>query len=1320
MGAAADSVIPAELTGWEGLLKAATVRLEPPSGNIGTGFVIADRLVATCAHVVAKDERALPKQVRGRVVALDRDLTLEPVAGSYVRDREGGLDLVLLRIVNTSGTPAPALQPVLTSSKVEIDDGLWTYGHPVRGFLGQTETLRYKGTDRHSDRPGAPWLPHAEGELGEGYSGSAMINLRTGAVCGMVSTSNLKTSVHLVPVAEILARCPPGADRAAVKGDWPWRLSPGQLEAGGWRQPTPLLLDYLKGARKAADGQHPYPMIEGEPPKTLSMVYVSPSVGSEESAEEPGTTENERIPAKDLFGLGEDILLIGAPGSGKSSLLRHAVTEVAAQWKDPDWHDLVPVRVDARDLDKDFPLAAIAEAVKNEILPPSAQGWPPEWFGGPPVPATRWLVLVDGLDEVGGREARKRVIERITALRELSVGDNYRFLVTTRPLPTEELPTDLRRFDLLPLDPRQLSEFATRWLTALKVSDPRDAADRFQHRLEASGMTDPARTPLMASMLCQLFKEDENKPLPRGRSAVYEAFVEATQHGKRWKRRDSPWLKLEHKTAEEHADEGVAALHGLRKMLPGLIERLAYERHNRTVGSAVKLLTAWSAADRPKEISETVWADVSAYALPELLRASGLLRQRRNDFDFIHQTFAEYLTARRIAGNPRLSTREFRRVFGHDPRWPSWALGLARGYDPAATSVVRFLIDAWGQQKKKQRGLQSTLRRLAVRDSGATFIATLVADGSVVDEEARDTAISVLHGAALALDHEAAVALVRMGDERGVKILAETAEHHRSTDHRLNAACGLADLGDRRGIDVLRAMATDSTARNAIPAAEELVRRGEAYGKAILIKIARGPETASAAWFDAARTMLRLQLPEGPEALLARLTDTGASSDARILAAGNLDGRYAETITASLAELIRGGPPPNDSIRALSLLQSPSYRGPRADAVLGGLGQDPGLPVQLRIDAAQAVQNAKRRERLLVAAAADPEASSALKMQALEYVPAVKGRHITDMLLSILNDHSATIEVRRSAAHRLPSSPEPRTGTQAALTDLLNDPDLLQGARSLLLEYTASWWLPVPAGGLPAPDTSPWWSDTVSAMILDGTRDDGERRELITQLSQAGARSQLTLLAETETLSGRLRLLAARRATAITARQGTRSDVRLALARSLSLHPRHRLLAFGEVAWDVSVRIAVRSDDLTRVVADGLTEFARVVVDAVRTAVDWVLTALLRLPFIALLAVLPFAVAVAANAFGTACMAPDPPEDWKLRVYFGVTALLVTTLYLGASRACGMGREGRKVILYGLLAGAGFGLLRLPEPAILNDMGTYLASVIPWDRHWQI
>jgi len=154
-------------------------------------------------------------------------------------------------------------------------------------------------------------------------------------------------------------------------------------------------------------------------------------------------------------------------------------------------------------------------------------------------------------------------------------------------------------------------------------------------------------------------------------------------------------------------------------------------------------------------------------------------------------------------------------------------------------------------------------------------------------------------------------------------------------------------------------------------------------------------------------------------------------------------------------------------------------------------------------------------------------------------------------------------------------------------------------------------------------------------------------------------------------------------------------------------------VALAEVAWDVTVDIGESLTDLGRNAGRG-------VVDAVRAAIGLVLAVVLLLPFVALLAVLPFAVAVAANAFGAACTASVPPDDWKLRVYFAVTALLVTTLYGGACGMCGTGRRGRKVILYGLLAGAAIGLLRLPEPAVLNDMGAYLAAVIPWDRDWRI
>ncbi|MET9736153.1 trypsin-like peptidase domain-containing protein [Streptomyces sp. NPDC006458] len=1321
MGAAFDPVIPAALSGWEGLLKAATVRLEPPSGDVGTGFVIADDLVVTCAHVVAEDEGSLPKRLRGRAVALGRDLALEPVGGSFVRDRDSGLDLVLLRIVDRFRTSSEPIAPVLTSDVVRIGDDLWTYGHPVGGFQsGQSATLRYEGTSLRSDRPGAPGLHRVAGRVGEGCSGSAVVNIRTGAVCGMLTTSDLNTSAHLVPVEEILARCPAGAARAALDGPWPRRLDRSQLEAGGWRRATPLLLEYLDGAVTAADGSHPYPVIEGKAPKTLSIVYVSRYVGedasrSDESTEDPvpDRPDSDRIPASELFKLDQDVLLVGAPGAGKSSLLRHAVTELAGYWGPRKWHHLVPVRVDARDFVDKQPLAVLADVVDREVTPSSAEGWPAGWFDRPPVPAARWLVLVDGLDEVGSPEARKMVLRKITDLRaKETVGDNYRFVVTTRPLPASELPPRLPRFELLPLNPRELTEFAERWFTARELDDPKDAAAQFMERLEASGMTDPARTPLMASMLCQLFVTDQNRPLPRGRSAVYREFVDALYEG-RWIRSGSPRPQLLEMT-ERYGDEGKAALNKLHKMLPGLIERLAYERHGGTQESVLELLTKWWTTSQGA-MKGRRWRELSADALPELLRDSGLLLQRRDDFVFVHQTFAEFLTAERIAGDSRLSSTEFRRLFGRDPRWPAWVPVFARASDPAATSVARFLVDAWGhneQRRNEQRGLQSALRRLAGREGGASFIATLVADGSQVDEDARATASTVLHGAAESGDQAAAVALTRMGDRRGADILFETSSRpgNASVDTRLNAARALADLNDPRGIRALRTMAADPADRGRIPAAEELVRRGHPYGTSVLRQIATDPGAEQRDWLEAARVMVGLQLPEGTQALVARMTDTSASSSARLAAAAELDVQHAEMIADTLADLVRDDLPPDDRTRAFTLLQTISYSTPRAAAVLAELAEDRWLPTELRITAARAIQDAERREQTMMAVAEDPETSATQKLRALQHVSTLDERHVRGILLPIVADDSVPLTDRRAAVDRLPPSPQPAREIQAALTAVLRHPALPHHTRLTLLRHVTNWWAPAQSGTRTEPQgASLWWCDTTSALILDTVRSDKQRRLLIDEMRRAGARASLTDLAASTALPGTLRLFAARLAMEISIDQGVPEDIRLGLVRDASLRAGHRLMALAEVAWDV-----------TAVVVKNVGDFAEAVADVIGAAATWVSSALLKLPFAAVLAVLPFLVAIAANSFGTACVAPNPPEDWKLRVYAAVIVVVTATLYHGACEVCGTGRQGRRILGWGLFAGAAFGLMRLPEASALNDMGAYLVAVIPWDGARQI
>ncbi|MGW6908035.1 trypsin-like peptidase domain-containing protein [Streptomyces sp. NPDC054940] len=1361
---------PAGLTGWEGLLKTATVRLHPPSGAVGTGFVVAPGLVVTCAHVIADDKESLPSRVRGRVVALDHELELEPVGDSYVRDRDGGLDMVLLRIADPSHAPRDALRPVLASDVVEIGDDLWTYGHPVGSFhAGQSASLRFEGTDLRSDRAGAPWLPRAKGRVGEGCSGSAVINIRTGAVFGMLSTSDLAGSVHLVPVGEILARCPEGAQRSALDGEWPRRLTRSQLEAAGWGRATPLLSAYLKAAAKAADREHPYPVIEGKAPSALSIVYVrrhagedlsveeptqsdeqadgegqdgqpqgerreSEASGEDGSQEEPGERlpdrpESERIPAEELFGLDEDVLLVGSPGAGKSSLLRHAVIELADRWKRRKWHDVVPVRVDAKDFvdakghegargfgGRRQPLAVIAAAV-NDVTAPSTEGWPAQWLNSPPVPGARWLILVDGLDEAGGPEARNLVLQKINDLRGGSTGDNYRFLVATRPLPLKDLPPNLRRFDLLPLDPRQLPAFARGWFTALELDEPGRAAERFMDRLGSSGMAEPARTPLMASMLCQLFAVDQDKPLPRGRSDVYRRFVNAILFEPSWTRPLQPQLRAAADSV--YGVEGTTALEKVRNGLPTMVERLALARHEGDKESAVELLADWNADHCPQGLEQSGWAGLLAYALPELLRDSGLLVQRRKDFVFIHQTFAEFLTAKRIADNSLLSDAEFRRLFGHSPRWPAWALRLAVVSEPAANSVARFLIDAWG--RSGQRGLQHTLRRLAGGQGGAMLIATLVTDGAQVDDAARESATNVLHTAARRGDHLAAVALARMGDRRGAEILAQMTSRPGRTDFRLNAARGLADLGDPRGGETLRAMAADSSVRVCVPAAEELVRRGDPYGVQVLLGIARDPGAQQEPWLQAARALVRLGLPEGVETLITRMTDPHEPASARIAAAQEVTGPCALQAAEVLADLVCHDLPLEVRRAALTTLRALAHGTPEVTALLGTVAADPRAPAPLRYDAAVDLRDAEQKGRALLGVAEDPAASPELRLRALNRVPAPDEQHATGILLSIVADPEIPVGDRLDAAHRLLLSPVTELENQMVLTSLLTEPALLPGQRLDLVRRVASWWTGNGPTWPARRTASRWWCDTVAALVRDGALPDSERRLLIKELARAGARDSLAALSSSADLPSKLRFLAAREAMRIST--GDREpgdpehgDVRLGLVRDPSLKRRHRLGALAEVAWDVIVPLAC---SLAYAVKD-LAGVVKPLADAVRSGTESLMYRLVQLPFVALLAVLPFVVAVVANSFAVACTAENPPEDWKLRVYFVVTALLVTTLYLGACSIVGAGRKGRKVLLYGVVIAACLGLSRLPGLPALNDMGAYLTAVIPWDGETRV
>lgn len=332
------------------LVRAATVQLAgdaPGTGGApGTGFFVAPGIVATCAHVVARARDRLPGTVGGRIVATrpegtDRELVFETEAEWYLREGEDdGIDLAFLR--------APAAEdvaPTLLSGVVEIGDVLWTYGHPAASRGGQSALFTAQGRSR-ARATGGDWEPErvVGTPIGGGYSGSPVLNSRTGAVAGMAYASDRVGSAHLVSASDIIrALRDIVRTRQTPAAPVPWLavLDDDQIRAGGWRFPGPILRGYLDAAARAA-ADHPFrgqlPDIEAPP---LTAVYLRQSVRRavpgaaalvDGGAPPPAHEAADLEPSAAILDHDDDCFVVAGPGTGKSSLLRTLLITLAEQW----------------------------------------------------------------------------------------------------------------------------------------------------------------------------------------------------------------------------------------------------------------------------------------------------------------------------------------------------------------------------------------------------------------------------------------------------------------------------------------------------------------------------------------------------------------------------------------------------------------------------------------------------------------------------------------------------------------------------------------------------------------------------------------------------------------------------------------------------------------------------------------------------------------------------------------------------------------------------------------------------------------------------
>ncbi|MGW7523266.1 trypsin-like peptidase domain-containing protein [Streptomyces sp. NPDC054783] len=1012
--------------GWEQLLTNATVALDVPGqGSVntgkGTGFFITPDIVATCAHVISPGISS--ESVVVRAFARGREWRLEAHPERFHRDSATGLDLALLRVTGSSDDEAPVI-PVWLGAAAEVGDDLWTYGHPDNEYRdgGQPATFTFEGVSRQSGEAEAIGLPRLRGTpVGAGFSGSAVVNQRTGAVCGMLFRSNLMGGAHLLSAAEILAWCPEARSaQAAVHAHTSWlrTLSDAQLRDGGVPFPGPQLRAYLAAVERVAE-KHPYPgVVPGGTLPPLSAVYMEQQTGRTQSADDTTAAEEERdggsverLPAMELFDLDGDCLLTGSAGAGKSTLLRRGLAELARNWQgDTHGNRFVPVRVSAADLDRGALYEAIAAGVRDDLEPMGLwQGWTAEFFQEAPVAGARWLVLVDGLDEIVSVEARNRVLGRVAAA-AAETAARARFVVCTRPLPASELDDKFSkravRLTLLPFEPRQLTAFATAWFTALKLSDPARTAEKFTAEIARVRLDAVTNTPLMATMLCQLYIAGGSLPTG-GRFGVYEAFIDLLINQQYTDKASGLSQQVRDKFEKfGKLVENMAA--DVQGRSHELIGHVALARYNGDLRAIRTLAVEWSGGARLPRPALQEWDSLIA----DLLRRSGVFVQRGEDFEFQHQTMMEFLAARRIAEDDALSAATMRKLFGV-------AAGFRLvGRTPQANSFNGFLMAAWGSNP----GLTRILRRLAGHYSGAQFLAAQVQEGAQLGPDVVDSARATLKSAASSRNPlrggrriPAARALLMLGDAEGADLLESLAKNTKNrAAHRVAAAAALAGAGDPRGPALLEAFVRDSalSGSHRVEAATQLLRIAHPRGAELLGGLATDPNLPDGNRVTAAVALAECGDGRGTALLGAQAADDRFGGGQRLRAATELtrfapsrgrDVLCALTVEQRLEDVYRVG-----AANELTRLRDPwardAWAGLAADATLTagrrveaartlqGLGDPRGADLLADLAALDGLPAAQRiRAAAFLMESADPRGAEALNTLAAS--PGIDGAH---------------------------------------------------------------------------------------------------------------------------------------------------------------------------------------------------------------------------------------------------------------------------------------------------------------------------------------
>jgi hypothetical protein len=478
------------------------------------------------------------------------------------------------------------------------------------------------------------------------------------------------------------------------------------------------LRDYFRALRAVAT-QTPNLVMEeqlaGRRVRSLDEIYTVPRFvdakqeQSEEAKEPPALSIAEviRAPADDPS---RPLLIVGDPGTGKSTLLRHVARHA---WDDPEAVGLacpsipmiVPLRCIARATGVSVEarlrraLEEAGEFLMEEDLPP---GFLRDWTRRLDA---RWLFLLDGLDEVSTAE-RPDLLRWIRTMRDMAAPMG-RLVLTSRPVAAAIVDDSFGVYRLQRFTPAQTEDFARTWLGG--------RATNFLERLRQMRTGALAATPLLVTIAARVYEIDGN--LPGRRAGLYERFVticleEARRRG-----------------LGEELGERLAKI--VRLGLTALARSLFEEDAVNVLSSLDRKAADYLAHALQLPPAEAI-ADGKRF-VEVLGRRSGILIRRGSESQWLHPTFGEYLAATALTDDYDAETDEARDLVAHwsDDRW---------------REVVLFALGIWSAAEQDVTTLVRGIWRTDAE--GRTFAATALAEGVRVAPPLRDAIELMLFGRA--------------------------------------------------------------------------------------------------------------------------------------------------------------------------------------------------------------------------------------------------------------------------------------------------------------------------------------------------------------------------------------------------------------------------------------------------------------------------------------------------------------------------------------------------------------------------------------------